>query len=224
MASFEDFYNDVFPSVPDCPEGIVKQAVRRSIADFCRFTYIWREDTTAAATSTDGDYLISTTPSLNNVSILTLLYVLGVDSDGNKTKIFPETSAAHSVAASFTGGRYNFRLVRPDLVRLNPVPDTLPASLELSAVYIPNNAQNDYDLPDDLANIYSDAIADGALARIMGIPKKPYSDTASARRHKQDYMRELQLARSATLRQNTQAQLYADLGALHSDITPAVNQ
>jgi len=49
MVDPEDFFPDILPEVPGCPDGQVEQAVRDAAIRFCRDTMAWREEIDAFA-------------------------------------------------------------------------------------------------------------------------------------------------------------------------------
>lgn len=215
MAKLSDFYDDVFPYVPDCPEAAVKHALLRSISEFCSNTLVWVYDTTASPTATDGEYQVSLPYSSTEVAITFTFYVVGVDSNGDETPIGPVLSDDFVSVKQGATAATRFHVKHPDIVVLTPAPDTAYSSLKLRVALTPTNkiswtASTDA-VPNEIFDKYSDVVASGALMRLLAVPKKPYTNYTEANAHRIMFRRGVMLARSNTMRMNSPAVLFANM-------------
>ena len=224
MADLSNFYDDVFPFVPDCSEAVVKHAIRRSLIEFLRSSLVWEEETTAGTTATSGDYQVSTSVSVGKVVIVHVFYVVGIDSNGTETVIYPSTSFSSTLYDIGYSSAERFEFIHPDIIRIKPTPDTDYASLKTKVALTLGLNTTYSTVPDEVLHRYGDFIPSGALMRLMSMPKKPYTDIVEASKHRKDFQRGIKMARLAALKNNTPSVLMVDLPTTRYAGDEAVNQ
>lgn len=160
---------------------MLKQAIR----EFFTKSGFWVEDTTRNIIADKDTYTVRT-PANSEA-----LYLIGVLVNG-----YPY----HLSAGAYQGmvGRYSFV---PDLgkVTIAPVPVAdIESGLFLRTAYKPTLASTT--VPDEAVTTWYDEILSGALARLMAMPKKPYSDPVVAAYHLRRFKRGIATARDVARR------------------------
>lgn len=187
IASFLPF---VLPKVTMCPEPLALQAIKLSAIEFCRRTNIVRRVQSHSIVADTQDY----TPTA--VTDMLVCKVLDAWVEGRKLEFADQvddptalTGAAIGSATLATGSPTHFFFKTPvqlttgvAKVSLYPVPDTAVTSgLTLRLAMQPDVACATVE--DVLFDEFNEAIAHGALARIMVVPNQPYT-SANAGNHR----------------------------------------
>lgn len=165
MVSLMEFLPRVMPFVPGCAEPTAEQYVREAAIEFCRRTKAWREADEFDITPTTLE-LVCVPPYADLHEIEDMRF------DGRPLKAvsWPTVWRDHGAGPPRT-----FSQVGLNGIRIDP-PGT--GKLQVSMFLKPSD-KADY-LPDILLHHFAQVIADGALARILMLPDKPYTNPQSA--------------------------------------------
>jgi hypothetical protein len=163
----------VLEKAPQCPEPTAIRNLRDAAIEFCRRTRVWRETDTFDLTET-CEPLAPFEGTQNDES---------EDPDTDKGKRLDPAMAdwldtEHS-GWSVEEGTPKFVTQRvPNTVQITP---WSAGQLRLELILLP--AQDTAELPDILIDTYPKEIADGALAAILALPKKEWTDLQTAAVH-----------------------------------------
>lgn len=175
MTDLSAFLPQVSPWVSGCPDPVAEAQVRLSIAEFCRRTHVWRQELTMSITSGE--------PRYDPVSVCNRQFVAvkGASVSGQDINPFipEEMDARHSSWRSQSGTVSGYYLEGPSIVRLYRIPDAAVANgLVIRAAVAPKATDTDVD--DFIFEQYNEDIAHGAIARIMSMKGKPWTDKQDA--------------------------------------------
>lgn len=207
MTPWSAFYDHALPDLPGCPEAMLDHALREAAILFCEQSLAWRyahPDIAVAA------------------SIERYSYVL------------PDNTAAHVVTwARFNeqeieaaAGEHGIRLTdwrhqvgTPEYVLgettgilLVPKPD-LPGTLKVEVVLKPSPDAPGID--DDIFTEFRQAIAHGAIGRLMLSPNKPYTNGQLAGLHQYEFITRTAAAGTQRARNRTRAPLQTSIMRRH---------
>lgn len=173
---YSDLLDDVLPNLAADPsDPVTEYAIKRSVIDFCAGSWIWKHlpdalDVTAGESTYDLEPLPAT-----DISVVM---------DGECNGVPLTNKALEWLNKEIPGWRSTrntpkyFTQVDTEQVILAPVPDAnLTAGLSLVLALQPS--QNSTGFPKWIANQYLYALADGAIARLMLMPNKPWTDLAN---------------------------------------------
>ena len=164
----DDFLPYILPRAKGCPSIIANQATRLAIIELCRKAMIWREYQTAIPTvALQTAYTYS--PAVNQ-QVCTLLSLTLVGTD---VEVIDPAAGKLLDANGYTGnyaygGFAGFEL-RPAQAAALSIVTYATVAPSLTATTVP-----------DALGRYIEAIADGALSRILTAKDKEYSDIAGA--------------------------------------------
>ena len=195
MTHASAFLPMILPHVQECPTFVAERHVRDAAIEWCRRTRMWRHEIDQAVTE--------------NPITLTL----------------PEHSTMFEIERLALGGHELTPVARPDLPidasgeAGNPrwLTQTAPGTIEVypvaeaqlsGFVYLTpskgmvfSGIQNAADVvPDWLFDVHGDAIAAGAVSRIMFLPRQPYSDPSMGAYHKARFDQAAREHADATIR------------------------
>lgn len=167
MVSLMEFLPRVMPFAPGCAEPTAEQYVREAAIEFCQRTRGWR-DSDEFTIAADTREIVCVPPYSALVEIEEMWF------DGRKLTpvTWPTTWQDRG-----GGAPRLFTQVGIDGIRINP-----PAAGTLAvSMFLKPSDKADY-VPDFLLHHYAQVIADGALARLLMVPGKPFTnpDTAVA--------------------------------------------
>lgn len=169
MALWSSWFNDVLPEAPGALKPVVEHAIRRAAQEFFLRSKVWKTSVTLDLLAGEP---VSSIDAGDSLAMVELLNASGVHlrlTDEDMQDLYgPEWRTA-------TGPVTDLIVVLPGMLRAYPIP-VADVSFELLMSVQPGD--NATGIPDDLAMRYRDAIAAGALSRLMLSPKKPYSDDA----------------------------------------------
>jgi hypothetical protein len=172
MATFDSALSRVLPYAPGCPDVTATfHLVQAAITFFAR-TLAWRVTLDDVLTEVGVTQYAFPLPA---GSALVKLLKYSLDGDDSCNVVDPDKGERllannHSHDVVWTDDRINFH------VSPAPIEDDLPMSLTVALK--PTQAATTLDAA--LFEHYIDAIATGALARILMLPKQPWTDKATA--------------------------------------------
>lgn len=168
MASFDDLYDFVLPYLPGAEPGVVDLHINRALREFLTRTTVWREVfefTTAAAAST---YQLE--PTQGRVSS-----ILSVEIDGTPARVLPEERRGNPAPGRAT---HWYGLV-PSLLNLYPTPAGEQAVRVEAALTLPLDGSV-REFPTEVFQEHGESLAAGAIASMMQMPGKPWSQRDAA--------------------------------------------
>lgn len=172
MTAYSAWFEHVMPSVPGAMNGVVTQAIRRAVIEFCRLSRAYRHTPSAVdivgATST---YTI-TCPAETQVQDFTHVSVNGIDIVGRGNEWLDlhvkdwRTTAAGAARAWRHPGTNQIQIV--------PTPsESITGGLVVECALRPT--EDSTECPDWIFADYLDAIRWGALERLYSMPRKPWT-------------------------------------------------
>ena len=171
MTKYTDVLDEVMPEVPGAPVDLTTNAIRNTIIEFCQGSWCWR-------------YIIDPAPVLAGLNT----YELDPP---------PGAEVAQALIVSVEGkpldpkGQADLVALRPDWATrrdtpkwyltddpsqliLAPVPDRkIPGGLVVTVALQPVRTSTSF--PNWIWSRYFDALSAGAKARLMAMPKKPWT-------------------------------------------------
>lgn len=178
--NFTQWYDDTLPSVPGCPQPMALDAIRKAAIEFCERSWGWIYNPTAINV-VNGQISYAFTPPAGAV-VSRVLHVWYDDepiyprSPDQLDGMFPNWRTSSGTPDYYTQeDERNLLLV--------PVPNAdLTGGLKMRVSLKPTH--NAADIESRMYEEYREAIASGALSRLMMLPKKPYTDLPTAAVHK----------------------------------------
>lgn len=172
MKTWDQFFRDVLPDVPGCPEPVAEHAILRAAQEFfqrSRAWSLWLDDITTRGEISAYD--------LNLEPNSELVRLEGATLDGQGIELARIEDMPVNWRTQGGGVRTCVFTSDAKTVQLLPIKAAgmvlcIRASLKPS-----NSAQG---IADDLYDLYVDAIAMGAKSRLMAQPGKAYSNMAGA--------------------------------------------
>jgi len=183
MKAWAEFHSLVMPSVLGCPIPTVDNAIRLTARDFCLRTREWRESESFTAPGVIQQFDIDIPTGTE------LVRIVSVDVAGEPLDIFGrgELPASWATCAP-SNGLYH---VGTDIYMLFPAP-IAGAVVTVETALMPSNTGTG--ISDDVFARHAEAIASGALSRLMKLPRQPWSDINLAVLHAGEYERSVHLA------------------------------
>lgn len=170
------------PEVPGCPIGQMNLAIRRVASEFCARTKCWRERVLVTVTDTSFTAYQPTLPAHAKVHVIE-----GAWFDGAELEPVAFNDLSPQELAAVTGRPRVITQRTDGQIRVAP---RATGSLVLNLILKPPAAgPAAYTLPDMLLEEHADAIASGALERLLGMSGKPWSDLGAASIHAGRYER-----------------------------------
>jgi len=190
MATLIDFRSLIIPHVPGCPDFLIEDAVRKAARAYCKDTWVWQdgpdENEPLAADPLEAQTVYQLTNE-DDASIIAISNVIK-----NETPMKPGIEYAKAVKDSkiiFSGP-----LNATDVV-------------EVKRVHRPSATATA--LPDFLLEDHAEGIANKAIAELLKMAGKPWTDAAKAMYHEGLYLAAVQDANAAALKGGTNASLTA---------------
>jgi hypothetical protein len=207
MRPTADFLPLILPFCPECPNFVVEQQARFAAIEFCERARAWRNVTTVAMIEASAGNAVLVAPPEAAIHEIEF-----AEWDGKKLK-----PVQFSELVDVPLGRPEYiTQVSPGEVQVTPFePGTLRISVFLkpraSSEFGTDAARPLFDrfnvVPDFLISIHGSAIAAGALARILAIPREPWTDERKAAEYEMRFREKLDSA----FRQNMRGQQRAPI-------------
>lgn len=195
MKAWAEFHSLVLPSVQGCPIPTMDNALRLTARDFCQRTREWRESESFTAQGVINLFDIDTPPGTE------LVRIISADVDGEPLAIFGRGELPTDWATCTPpDGLYH---VGTTEYRVFPVP-AASARITVDSALMPTNTGTG--VGDDVFARHAEAIAAGALCRLMKMPRQPWSDINLAGVHASDYERAVHHAANRDFMQTAPAQ------------------
>lgn len=176
--SYEVLFPDVLVHAPNCPEPTVINAIRNACIEMANETLCLTEDMDPLSTVA-GEALVEiyATAGYDVVQLVGDLHYKGRRLEKSN---YLELDAAYSRSwASLSGEPQGYIQYRPTEVRLIPIPVISESAVITGHVALAPSRISTR-CRDDLITLNREAIAAGALARILMVPDQPYTNEAKA--------------------------------------------
>lgn len=192
---YEEFFPDVLPYVPDCPDTVAAAAIRDTCIEFCEMS-LWLRETLERddIEAGEAEYPLASPNGCSIVMALSAVY-------RGKT-ILPTTP-------EFLEGLYGanwweregtpiyFIQQRPEAIRFTPIPDEDVTEGWYATVAVKPKHDSTV-VAKSLLEHWHEAIGFGARARIHEIPNQPFSNEAAAQRLRAWFVAKCNEARAQT--------------------------
>lgn len=186
----EFFHRMISPYAEACPEFVMNMAVIDTVNDLCRRTGCVVSEARFVCVPKKRTYAFELPVGLKAESVKRL-YV-----GGNRTRVSNADELERFYPEDFTkveGCPRYFFFRKPYEVELIPVPDKpYGCRMDITVSVSPDTTS----IPEVFYSEYSDAVAYGALARILSQTGQTYSNKTSADRYRLLYARELTAIKS----------------------------
>jgi len=169
------FYDDVLPHVPGCPQALALIEIRKACIEFFRRTWIWQVNLTPIDVVV-GQHTYAYSAGAPPVDTVVADVIQAWHNDFEIFARTPDELAMVYNNWQTQKGNPLFYVAPDDRdIRIVPIPAlAFTAGLKLFVSLKPSNSASGID--DILFQEYHERIADGAIGKIMLIPKKPYTD------------------------------------------------
>ncbi|MEO8021072.1 hypothetical protein [Polaromonas sp.] len=172
MKTWDQFFRDVLPDVPGCPEPVAEHAILRAAQEFfqrSRAWHLWLDDITTRGEISAYD--------LNLEPNSELVRLEGATLDGEIISLSRIEDMPSNWRTQSSGMRTCVFTTDSKTVQLLPI-KAADMKLSIRASLKPSN--NAPGIADDLFDLYVETIAMGAKSRLMAQPGKDYSNMAGA--------------------------------------------
>lgn len=175
MSTWDDFSPFVLPYAPGCPDATIEHHVRLAAIDFCRSTFVWQDDLDPLVA--DG---VLTTFTMVCPTDAEVCKLLGVSiKDGVLAPVDAEVVAPMDGAQRIRDGHLHPIAFTGDLRGLVVWPaQPDDAAIVVNVALKPSITAATF--PDALFAHHVQDIANGALATILAMPKKDWTDMPAA--------------------------------------------
>jgi hypothetical protein len=197
MAAWSDFYPFILPVVRGCDSDVVDFHTRQAAIEFCRRSQCWRVEIPIGVVVDQPTYVLPVPDgaSISKLHAAVLLNVDGVECD--EFKPVPPAFGREMVRNNRSG---SLVFLSDDGLSLtvSPTPSVAGAQILASVALKPSQASATF--PDFLFEQYVDAIAAGALARLLDLPRTNWRDTGEAQTQRNKFTTECGNASARTSR------------------------
>lgn len=197
MASYEDFLDDLRPSLSEAPDPMITKIARRIVIEFCKRSRIYKtpEKITIPLVSQQEVYEV---PVPNQTVLSQITDARVIDDNGANWKLIDRKNSENRLPEIRRFGipDYFSHPFNENTIAIYPVPDIVQSNMaiELYGVLIP--AETSTSFPDEIRDEWYDGILDGIRYRLMIQPNKPWSDKDLAVFHMNEYYKTISDARS----------------------------
>ena len=155
----------------DPSDPVIEHAIKMATIEFCAESWIWRHLHAAIDIAADQqDYALD----IPEESVAALVLSASLDDKPLDPMAVDALDLASPRWRVLTGDPEYVTQVDPDGFMLSPIPTTTDGQLYLTVALQPSMDSDG--APDWLLNKYAEALADGALARLMVMSDKPWTD------------------------------------------------
>ncbi|SCY26002.1 hypothetical protein SAMN05216420_10424 [Nitrosospira sp. Nl5] len=179
MKLWSDFYDLVVPDLPGCPFAAVDSALRQAAIAFCEQSLAWKYVHPSVSVVAGTATYAFIPPAEAAVHAITY-----AELDDKEIESHAGESGIRIARWRHRTGTPEYILGGPAFLTLVPAP-CADGSLTMIVALKPAPASTGID--DTQYNEYREAIAHGAMARMMLSPKKPYTDLPLAQHHAQQF-------------------------------------
>lgn len=196
MTAITEFYDYVLPQLPGAGKFLAFQAIREAAIDFCERTLVYNYNIPAIdVVGGQSVYVIAPLADTQIADIIAVRYnqepLVGAN-EADLDVLVPEWRTTATGVPTY----YRSTIER-ELIQLVVTPaDSLAEGLNVRVALAPLPSSNN--VPDWMFERYRNAIANGALARVFSMKKRPWTDNELAVFHA--HMFEQEIGRANTLK------------------------
>lgn len=196
LIKYSDLISDVLPHLAADPsDPVTENAIKRSVIEFCAGSWIWKAfQDPATVTAGVNTYDLSPESGTDVAS------VLAAELDGLplKGKDIPWLNNEIPRWKTVSGTVKYFTQIDTESLILAPLPDvTITNGLTVTLALQPNQKATGF--PSWIYNKYVYALVDGAVARLMLMPNKGWSDPATGLDRRDKYEAAIANARNTAV-------------------------
>lgn len=178
---YSDLIDEVLPQLAADPsDPVTEQAIKRAVIEFCRESWIWRFFTDAQNIQSGVLAYDIDPPSGSDI-------VTVIDVEYNKVPL--TAKSVEWLNKEIPGWRTtgaavkHYTQIDTDQVILAPLPaENITGGLVMTVALQPSQTATGF--PKWIANQFIYQIAEGAMAKLMLMPGKPWTDLASGQEHR----------------------------------------
>lgn len=209
MQALSKFYPFTLPYVMGAPDAALDQAILSTCIDFCSRTLIVQSVSTYDLVAGVSEYEVDVESGAR------LVKILKVFTSGRllKPTTVEDVKSAEALTTGASGAPQTYFTMTPNEAGfvLYPTPDAVvTGGLVVRAAVAPTRSATS--VADVLFEDWADTIGAGAAARLLGLPRQPFTDPASAAALSQQY-------ESAVLSASVESRIGQTVGA--SRVQPA---
>ena len=173
---YSELLTEVLPNLAADPsDPVTEHAIKRAVIEFCSSSWVWKDLSDPIDVEAGEAFYDLEPPNGADIAVV-------MDVSYNGVPIEPKSSSWLDTNLpgwrTTTGTPKYFTQVDLDQVILAPVPsDNVTSGLTVTLALQPS--QNASSVPKWIANQHLYALADGATARLMLMPNKPWTDLAN---------------------------------------------
>lgn len=184
--AFTSLLPEVLPSVPGCADIVAVNAIRNSVIEFCERTLYWQElQDSATVTTADFPYDLKAPAGARVTQVLAVIV--------NGTPIDPTGADALAAVSNWQNHTAQQPLayyhITPQQIGLYPALGT-SATLQIRVAYAPTRTATAFE--EYLYQTYMEALADGALYRLLGMPGRAWSNPELGLFHRRKFQQAVQ--------------------------------
>lgn len=172
MKAFSEFYDLLLPQVPGCPLPMADLHLRMAARVFCSETLCWQE--WLDPVTTDGAAVVF---SFNKSGQTDIVELLRATLDAKEIEVLRKQDVPGDWRVASWAGPTAFAINAASQFALVPVQ---ASGLAFKAEVALRPALSAIGVADPVFKRYAEAIAYGAASTLAALPKKPYSDPATA--------------------------------------------
>lgn len=177
----------VLPFTVGVPDEVALQAIRQSCIEFCRRSGVLHDENYVDLQAYVHDYPLETSCDYEIVRIYEVVA---------PTMLVSFRPSIHKMRFPWKFGPFTFYVQQPNLIYIsNPPQEDIPKGLEVEFIVQPR--QDSCTLDNYLYESWAEGISNGAIARILRMPKTPWFDMGASREYNRLYMNDLTRARTA---------------------------
>jgi hypothetical protein len=173
------------------PYPVAVQAVRDTAIEFCRDSLFLRSSLDAV-TLESGVYEYDLDPYEGSQARIVRVFDMWVDG----ARIYPysvfDLQRTNEDWQTKEGQPSGYTMLSENKIRLYPIPDAASTLTGYAGIAPTRSATS---LDDTLVDRWMDGIVSGALARVIAVPRQPYSDANAAIYHRSVFVSQVQAAR-----------------------------
>lgn len=192
MKVWADFLNEVMPELPGANSSLVEDRIKLAAIQFFNMTHVYKIDLPAIDSIANvGSYLMPT-----GITGTEVCHIFDVWYDGDRitAKSGDYLAEKYDYWPEETGDPVHYVEERTDTLIVVPMPEVVLTGAIVAKVAI-RPTLDAVDIPDHLFSEHHEAIAHGALFRMMRMAKKPWTDVNMASSYGQSFQAAIDAAR-----------------------------
>lgn len=191
MAALSDFYKHIKTFVPGVPEPAIDFAVNRSAREFCSLSWFSRRSITVTLVEDQASYALAPADSTNEE----IIGVHAVEYDDR-----PLDPTKPELVNTRVGKPHEWYTEQYTALVLNPTPDSNydGETVQVRIAVQPTIASES--IPNDVYREFQQAIAEGAIAWLLQMPKQPWTDLQMAQKWERQFISKAMRAKEIAMR------------------------